>query len=1061
MPTSIIFVDSHVANYQSLIDSFSEAAEVFILDVASDGLAQMAAYLQGRTGIDAIHVISHGRQGAVYLGSSVLDSGNLASYKSQLSSIGGALTESGDILLYGCNVAQGEAGLRFINSLAQYTAADVAASNDATGAAALGGDWTLEQTAGSIETSTLRGSGFNGLLAANTAPSFSARDGKLLANFGGGSGAPGSGEGAVVTVQSDGKLLVAGASGANTGYDFALARYNIDGSLDTSFDTDGKVTTSFNGNGQGRSVTLQTDGKILVAGSGTSTTGFGVGFALARYQIDGSLDMNFGTNGKVTTAMAIDPFSLSSGQSVAIQVDGKILLAGYSGSSPTSFALARYNADGSLDTSFDADGKVTASFNGSRINYGHKVMVQADGKILVAGSTYIDGYSRYDAAIARYNTDGSLDTSFDTDGKVTTASSSGGYFRGFAIQVDGKILAAGSDGMNFGLVRFNQNGSLDTSFDIDGKTNADFQGMVMGRGSSIAYSVTVQGDGKIIVAGTVAVDWGAINGSEFALARFNANGSLDTTFGTGGKVTTSLGGHDQGYSVAVQADGKILVSGLSYSGNVGVFAVARYNIDGSLDGAFGLPRNTLDSASAYVENSTAILLNTNVQIVDTELAAANNYNGATLTLSRHAGANDQDVFSAKSGGTLSTLTPSSYFALDSVTIGRVTTNSAGTLTLTFNANATQSLVNSAMQQVAYANRSDAPPSTVQIDWIFNDGNTGAQGTGGALSVTGSTTVQITAVNDPPVLVAPLSDQILAPGSSFSFTVPTGAFSDLDLETLSYSVRMSNGTGIPPWLSFNASSKTFSGTPTSTDAGTLDLQVTAKDSANVTVFDIFRVTVTSPLATLAGTSAGESFTSGPANDSIDGGAGIDTVMYGISRSNFALAKTSTGFTVTDNTGAAGIDALQNVERLKFSDGGIALDVGSAQSGGKTVLLLGAVLPDRLVFHSSKQALLGAAIDLFDQGYSLQTLAGAVLRLPIWDILTNKITPTNTDIATYLLTNVNGVVPDATTLENGVTALNTETDFATQGNFLWHLAESATNQTRIDLVGLAATGLFYAV
>ena len=92
MPTSIIFVDSHVANYQSLIDSFSEAAEVFILDVASDGLAQMAAYLQGRTGIDAIHVISHGRQGAVYLGSSVLDSGNLASYKSQLSSIGGALT---------------------------------------------------------------------------------------------------------------------------------------------------------------------------------------------------------------------------------------------------------------------------------------------------------------------------------------------------------------------------------------------------------------------------------------------------------------------------------------------------------------------------------------------------------------------------------------------------------------------------------------------------------------------------------------------------------------------------------------------------------------------------------------------------------------------------------------------------------------------------------------------------------------------------------------------------------------------------------------------------------
>ena len=124
-----------------------------------------------------------------------------------------------------------------------------------------------------------------------------------------------------------------------------------------------------------------------------------------------------------------------------------------------------------------------------------------------------------------------------------------------------------------------------------------------------------------------------------------------------------------------------------------------------------------------------------------------------------------------------------------------------------------------------------------------------------------------------------------------------------------------------------------------------------------------------------------------------------------------------------------------------------------------MLLGAVLPGRLAFDASKQALLGAAIELFDQGLSLQTLSGAVMRLPIWGVLTGMATPTNTDIATYLLTNVNGVAPDATTLANAVKSLNTETDFATQGNFLWHLAESAVNQTRIDLVGLAATGLLY--
>ena len=138
MTQNIVFIDSSVANYQSLIDDLTEPAEVFILDGGSDGLAQMAARLQGRSGIDAIHVISHGSQEALYLGSTVLDSGNLASYGVQLASIGGSLTDTGDILLYGCNMAKGDIGLQFITSLAQYTGADVAASDDSTGEVALG-----------------------------------------------------------------------------------------------------------------------------------------------------------------------------------------------------------------------------------------------------------------------------------------------------------------------------------------------------------------------------------------------------------------------------------------------------------------------------------------------------------------------------------------------------------------------------------------------------------------------------------------------------------------------------------------------------------------------------------------------------------------------------------------------------------------------------------------------------------------------------------------------------------------------------------------------------------
>ena len=240
MPKSIIFVDSRVTDYQSLIESFTEPAEVFVLDGASDGLAQIAAYLQGRTGIDAIHVISHGSQGAMYLGSSVLNSSNLASHQSQLASIGGALTETGDILLYGCNVAQGNVGLQFITSLAKYTGADVAASSDLTGAAALGGDWVLERTIGAMQAAAIQNNYVSGSLGSNTAPMLYTQSGKLTTAIG-----TKEDFGNAIVLQPDGKILVAGRSyGVAGNYDFAVVRYNSDGTLDTTFDGDGKLTTS-------------------------------------------------------------------------------------------------------------------------------------------------------------------------------------------------------------------------------------------------------------------------------------------------------------------------------------------------------------------------------------------------------------------------------------------------------------------------------------------------------------------------------------------------------------------------------------------------------------------------------------------------------------------------------------------------------------------------------------------------------------------------------------------------------------------------------------------------
>jgi len=223
--------------------------------------------------------------------------------------------------------------------------------------------------------------------------------------------------------------------------------------------------------------------------------------------------------------------------------------------------------------------------------------------------------------------------------------------------------------------------------------------------------------------------------------------------------------------------------------------------------------------------------------------------------------------------------------------------------------------------------------------------------------------------------------------------------------------------------------------------------------------------------MLGGSSNDTFTGNTGNDYINGSSGIDTSVYRGLRSNYTITTTATtdrtdpsgtsqltGFLVSDGTSNRdGADTLINIERLHFADSKVALDLGVTQSAGKAALLLGAVLPGQLVYDSSKQALLGVVINLFDSNYSTRDLAGALLRLPIWNILTGVENPTNDHIANYLLTNVNnGVAPSITSLTNGINALNTE---RIQGEWLASLATSTANQTHINIVGVQLTGLSY--
>jgi uncharacterized delta-60 repeat protein len=286
------------------------------------------------------------------------------------------------------------------------------------------------------------------------------------------------------------------------------------------------------------------------------------------------------------------------------------------------------------------------------------------------------------------------------------------------------------------LVRYNANGTLDTSFGTGGKVTTD----INTRGDWLP-SITIQSDGKLLAAGMARM--ASTNIDDFGLVRYNTDGTLDTTFGIGGKVTTDVGGSwDQGFSVSVQPDGKIVVSGFARFGSNDDFAVVRYNTDGSLDTTFDRA-GTLGGSVSYAENSSPVVLDSDVRVFDAELGGGSNFNNASLTLVRNGGANGQDLFSAT--GTLGALTQGGNLTVGGTTIGTVTTNSSGSLVLTFNSSATNTLVNSTMQQIAYANSGNALPASVQIDWTFNDGNSAAQGTGGALTATGNVVVNMSRI----------------------------------------------------------------------------------------------------------------------------------------------------------------------------------------------------------------------------------------------------------------------------------------------------------------------------
>lgn len=299
------------------------------------------------------------------------------------------------------------------------------------------------------------------------------------------------------------------------------------------------------------------------------------------YAQPGSLDYTFGTGGKVITPVGN---SIDYARSVVVQPDGKIVLAGYSCSDSNYYtaSLVRYNTNGSLDNSFGSGGKVMES-GYTAIN---SAVLQPDGKIVIAGYGYYSGESHF--ALARFSGNGILDSTFGTNGKVyTVIVSDNDFINSAALQSDGKIVVAGychsAVDADFVIARYNSNGNLDTTFGTDGKIIT-----VVGNSWDSPFSVLVQVDGKIVVSGYT------VNGAEWRIAvlRYNSNGSLDNNFGNGGvKITSIEPSYHWGGSAVLQQDGKIVVVCGPYIDTLShhpFISLLRFNTNGSLDNSFGV-----------------------------------------------------------------------------------------------------------------------------------------------------------------------------------------------------------------------------------------------------------------------------------------------------------------------------------------------------------------------------------------------------------------------------------------------------------------------------------------
>lgn len=417
-------------------------------------------------------------------------------------------------------------------------------------------------------------SGQPGTLDASWASASPIGPGKVITQVGGGADVA-----KASALQPDGKVLIAGYCTGLSNNDFCALRYNVDGTPDNTFGTDGKVISPVaNRDDLAAAIALQPDGRAVLAGQCKVEGSINV-FCALRYNHDGTLDTSFGSGGTLTSSVS------GSVSAVAVQADGKLVFAGEcSGSNGNShFCALRYHANGSIDVNFGAAGKATSTI-GSSGSFSTALALQADGKLLLAGQC-LGPTSNSASCLLRYDANGAIDVTFGAGGLVVNDQNSIFYTNALVLQPDGRVTLAGTcfgNTPDFCAQRYNANGTLDTTFGTAGKATTAVGGV-----DDYATAIALQPDAKLVVAGNCT----GVNNRDFCAVRYHSDGTLDMAFGNGGKVITPVGtGDDSVVAVLVQPDGKLaLVGNCTPYASFYDFCAVRY--DG---GPFGYKACSLD-----------------------------------------------------------------------------------------------------------------------------------------------------------------------------------------------------------------------------------------------------------------------------------------------------------------------------------------------------------------------------------------------------------------------------------------------------------------------------------